>query len=225
MRHPPAQRILWIGAHPDDEGLVAPLLGHSCVDETDRCSLLVMTRGEGGGDPAVRTAEMQRAAELFRAHLDLWDFADVGVNVDESWTAQAGGRDALLLRIAEEIARESPTIIYTFDPKHGSTCHPAHRALGALVVEAIDRLRSAPPRVLFVETIVQFLPGDFVFRSATPDAMRIDAAASWHYLVEDVALHASQFSADQVEALRNIPTDERQVYVATVPAQKYSCDR
>src|SRR5207245_4758247 len=77
MPHPPPQRILWIGAHPDDEGLVAPLLGRSCIDETDRCSLLLMTRAEGDADPAVRAGQMRRAADLFRAHLDLWDFGDV----------------------------------------------------------------------------------------------------------------------------------------------------
>ena len=225
MPHPPPQRILWIGAHPDDEGLVAPLLGRSCIDETDRCSLLVMTRGEGGGDPAVRTGEMQRAADLFRAHLDLWDFGDVGVNVADTWSAQAGDHDALVERIAAEIVQENPTIIYTFDPNHGSTCHPAHRALGALVIEAIDRLRSAPPRVQFVETIVEFLPGDFLFQSAIPDAMIIDANATWRFLVEDAALHVSQFTAEQVEALRNIPAGERRVYLATVPARRYSCGR
>src|SRR5581483_2520023 len=135
--HPAPQRILWIGAHPDDETLLAPLLGRSCVEAGDACSLLVMTRGEGGGDPAVRTVEMQRAAALFHADLVHWDFGDVGVDVQNVWSAEAGGHDALLDRIASVITAEQPTIIYTFDPNHGSTCHTAHRALGSLVVEAV----------------------------------------------------------------------------------------
>ena len=223
--HPPPQRILWIGAHPDDEAYVAPLLGASCVDENDRCSLLVMTRGEGGGDPVIRSMEMQRAADLFRAHLDLWNLSDIGADVDAIWSAEAGSHAALIDRIDAEIAQQNPAVIYTFDPNHGSSCHPAHRAVGALVIEAVDRLGSAAPRLLFVETTVDFLPHDFVFHSATADAMSIDAATTWHYLVKDVATHASQFSAEQIEALQNTPAEQRRVYLATVPAQKYSCGK
>jgi len=221
--HPAPQRILWISAHPDDEAYVSPLLGRSCVEAGDACSILVMTRGEGGGDPAVRTIEMQRAAALFHAHLNQWDFADVGVDVENVWSAQAGGHDALLDRIASLITAESPTIIYTFDPNHGSSCHTAHRAVGSLVIEALARLGSAAPPLWFVETVVTFLPDDFVFATASSDAMSFIATSTWHYLVDDVATHASQFSAAQVEALRNTPQDERRVWLATVPAQKYSC--
>src|SRR5213080_4843714 len=79
IHHPPPERILWIGAHPDDEALVAPLLGRACIENGADCSLLVMTRGErgdclfpggcGGDLAAVRSAEMSRAALLFRARL------------------------------------------------------------------------------------------------------------------------------------------------------------
>jgi LmbE family N-acetylglucosaminyl deacetylase len=224
-RHPPPERILWIGAHPDDEAYVAPLLGTSCVEGTGRCSLLVMTRGEEGGDPGIRSGEMERAAALFRAHLDLWTLSDVGADVDAIWSAESGGHDALLTRIESIFSSEKPTVVYTFDPDHGSTCHPAHRAVGALVIEAIGLLGSAAPRLLLVETTVDFLQDDFVFHSATPDAMGIDATQTWHYLVDDVATHASQFTMGQIEALRNTPADQRRVYLSNVPAQKYSCDK
>ena len=222
--HPLPERVLWIGAHPDDEAYVAPLLGRSCAEGSGRCSLLVMTRGEAGGDPVVRAAEMQRASELFHASLTLWDLSDVGGDVVQIWSTEAGGHDALLQRINSLIADEQPTIIYTFDPNHGSSCHPAHRAVGALVIEAIARLPNAP-RLLLVETTVEFLPNDFIFGSATPDAMVIDATLTWHYLVEDVEAHGSQFTREQVEALRNLPAAERRVWLATAPAQKYSCDK
>jgi len=225
VRHPAPERILWIGAHPDDEAYVTPLLGTSCVEGTGRCSLLVMTRGEGGGDPAVRTGEMERAAALFHAHLDLWALSDVGTDVDTIWSAESGGNDALLAHIESIIDSENPTVIYTFDPNHGSTCHPAHRAVGALVNEAVARLGSASPPLLLVETTVDFLPDDFVFHSATPEAIAIDATQTWHYLVDDVATHASQFTIGQIEALRKTPAEQRRVFLATAPAQKYSCDR
>src|SRR6266849_9084057 len=85
VRSSSPERVLWIGAHPDDEALIAPLLGASCVDGAARCSLLVMTQGEQGSCVlpggcadlgAIRTAEMQRAAKLFHASLTLWNFSD-----------------------------------------------------------------------------------------------------------------------------------------------------
>jgi len=39
------KRVLWVGAHPDDESTVAPLLGEACRERGARCSFLVATRG------------------------------------------------------------------------------------------------------------------------------------------------------------------------------------
>ena len=39
----PPERILWIGAHPDDEILVSPILGRACVERNVDCAMLVMT--------------------------------------------------------------------------------------------------------------------------------------------------------------------------------------
>src|SRR5713101_6792127 len=75
-------KVLWIGAHPDDEAIIAPLLGDVCVERGDPCALLVATRGEAGPcelpegclpDLAtVRTHEMQQAAALYGATLMQW---------------------------------------------------------------------------------------------------------------------------------------------------------
>src|SRR5437764_2760441 len=83
---PGTTSVLWVAAHPDDEVLVAPVLSRLCVDEGLRCSFLVLTRGEhgecllpGGCKPdlaTVRTAEMVRAAKLYRAQLTLWSLED-----------------------------------------------------------------------------------------------------------------------------------------------------
>lgn len=228
VRQPAPERILWIGAHPDDESLIAPLLGRGCQG-SDVCSLLVMTRGErgdcmlpggcGGDLGAVRAVEMQRAAELFRVHLTLWTLSDVMVDVAETWSSEAGGREALLSRIASVIVAERPTIIYTFDPYHGSTCHPAHRAVGELVIEAADRLKPIP-HLVFVETIVE---SGYTFSSATPEATSI--SGGWEYLIRDLEIHASQFTPEQVETLRRTPEEQRRVWLANAPAQKYSCGR
>ena len=208
---PPIDRILWIGAHPDDETLIAPLLGRECVERGARCAMLVLTQGEAAGPGATRAAEMQAAANMLHAHLTLWTFSDVMSDAEAVWSGEAGGREALLDRIAAVIVAEAPTAIYTFDPTHGSTCHPAHRALGRLVVEAVSRIL-APPLFL-VETAATFEWSGFTFRSAVAQPVTIDATAEWSYLVRDAQLHASQFSSAQIESLANTPSEQRRVYL------------
>jgi LmbE family N-acetylglucosaminyl deacetylase len=225
---PPLERILWIGAHPDDEALIAPLIGPRCTSGA-RCSLLVMTRGErgvcllpagcGGDLGSVRSSEMDRAAAILGAHLTLWSFSDVSTDVVASWSAEAGGHDALIERIRGVIAAEKPTVIYTFDPNHGSTCHPAHRAVAELVLEA------ATVRVILLETAVDAGPDTFAFHAAAPDAVEFNAEASWDFLVRDVEAHPSQFSPAQIESLRNEPVEQRRVWLATLPVQTHSCDK
>lgn len=228
-RHPPAlhhQKILWIAAHPDDEALVAPLLVTA-----DSPALLVFTRGEhglcylpGGCSDlgAVRAAEMARAAGLLHAHLTLWTLSDTGTDVEATWSAEAGGRAELIRRIESVIAAEKPTVIYTFDPNHGSTCHTAHLAAGALAREGAAE--SGVP-VVFVETLVEFAGNDFLFRPATGDAVTFDASRTWDALVADAETHASQFSPEQIESLRNTPAAQRRVWLSTAPAQTNSCGR
>jgi LmbE family N-acetylglucosaminyl deacetylase len=231
IHQPPVRRVLWVGAHPDDEAFVAPILGPDCVEDGADCTLLVFTRGERGSCSlpegcqdlgSIRTAEMSKAAAILHAALTLWSFSDVGGDVDAVWSAEAGSRDVLVNRIASVIATVAPTVIYTFDPRHGSTCHPAHREVGALVLEAAARTST---HVELVETAVDFLPDSFVFRAMTPDAAAFDATSSWDYLVRDVGAHPSQFTLAQVESLRHVPAEQRRVWLATTPAQNSSCDR
>lgn len=223
VHHPPEQRILWVGAHPDDEAFVAPILGRDCVESGATCTLLVFTRGERGdcflpqgcGNlGATRTAEMAQAAGLLHAQLTLWSFSDISADVDSAWSAEAGGRDALLDRIASVIAATAPAVIYTFDPSHGSTCHPAHREVGALVLEAAARTSA---HVEMVETRVEFLRDDIMFHPIAPDVPAFDATSTWDYIVRDVAIHASQFTPAQVESLRHAPSKQRHVWLSAVP--------
>ena len=230
IHQPPKRHILLVGAHPDDEAFVAPILGRECVEGGAECALLVFTRGERGtcsipagcGDlGSTRTAEMSQAAGLFRANLTLWSFSDASADIDAAWSAEAGGRDALLGRITSVILSTSPMVIYTFDPNHGSTCHPAHREVGALVLEAAARTST---RVELVETAVDFLSDAIVFHPMTDDAVAFDATSTWDYLVRDVEVHASQFTPAQVESLRRVPADQRRVWLANVPMQTRACD-
>lgn len=222
---PDLSRILWVGAHPDDEALIAPLLGKACVNGTSSCAMLVMTRGEngvcgiaGGCFPdlgSVREMEMRFAATLLDSRLTQWSFADVMERVETVWAGAAGGHDALVNRIVDVIESEEPTVVVTFDPNHGSSCHPAHAVTGALVAEAIARI-SDPHPLWFVETFYTVDGSGFVFRNAVTTSQTMttfEAAATWYFLVRDALTHASQFTLEQADALDRLPPEQKRVYL------------
>lgn len=146
-----AKTILWIGAHPDDEIYVSPVLARACGTSASgpRCHFLVLTRGEGGNcklpggclpDLAtVREGELRASASLFDAALTQWDLGDVGGSPDDvatAWTSRAGSPQALVDRVAAFITATQPDVLLTFDPRNGGTCHPAHRTAAALALRA-----------------------------------------------------------------------------------------
>jgi LmbE family N-acetylglucosaminyl deacetylase len=219
--------LLWVGAHPDDELWVAPLLGRLCVEEGLACALLVLTRGEAGkclraqgcGPDlgAVRAQEMRRAARLFGARLYQWSLADGG---GSGWGAGALGRVSALLSAVD------PDLVLTFDPRHGSTCHPDHRAAAALVLEGLER---SPRRraVYLVETLLDAgaPPGSYRLSSAADalaggiafdanQALGASRAPAWHYVQAAARIHASQFDADALRALARVPARQRAVFLA-----------
>src|SRR5437868_2920776 len=80
--HVPDAALLWIGAHPDDESLIAPLLGRSCIEGSAHCSIIVFT-----ARTEARRAEMIAAASFFRSRLTQLDFPDVTDDVRQAWEA------------------------------------------------------------------------------------------------------------------------------------------
>ncbi|HKV08026.1 MAG TPA: PIG-L family deacetylase [Thermoanaerobaculia bacterium] len=235
---PGASSVLWVGAHPDDEVLAAPLLARLCLDEGLRCSFLVLTRGEkgpcllpGGCRPdlaAVRSAEMAGAARLFGADLILWSLPDAGSGQDGSagtWDAASGSHAALVASVRKVLSRTRPDVVLTFDPRHGSTCHLDHRAAGSLVLEAVSRVEKRPA-VYLLETrlvltsapvTVRFQPaalardGVFAFDGNAPLAST--ARPAWEMTNRDVLIHASQFDAPLRRAIRRVPSAQRAVFL------------
>lgn len=208
------RRVLWIGAHPDDELMIAPLLGSLCIEAASQCSMIVMTRGENGPCAlpggctnlgSLREQEMRAAAAMFRADLTQWSYPDVMSGFDTAWP-----HDAIVAGLRSAIAIIRPAVILTFDPQHGSTGHPAHERIGTLVLEAVR----GESDTWLVETAAT-LTDRYHFACALPGrATSIDARSTWHYLTDDAALHASQFSNDIVASLRATPAEERVVWIA-----------
>jgi LmbE family N-acetylglucosaminyl deacetylase len=236
------QSLLWIAAHPDDEVLAAPLLADLCIGRGVRCTFLILTRGERGacllpagcspGLEIIRSAEAGSASALMQADLMLLGLNDGGSDDQSpgSWDAVYGGREALVEKIAALIRAVAPDTVLTFDPRHGSTCHPDHRRVGELAVEAVSRLAQRPA-LLLLETRVEISRGERLvldFSVAMPlagltkafDANLPVAGSSrtgWEWMLELMKIHRSQFDEEWLEAVRDVPELRRRTY--TLPAE------
>lgn len=167
------QRILFAGAHPDDEWGVAPLLAEACVDGGAQCHFVVASEARSYGcvpsiglrDPVectrIRREEMQKSAALFGATLDFFGWEDFFYSFNQSgmdktiadWGTAVGDRSSLVARWEKVLREQRPTVVFTLDPRHGSTCHPGHRAAATLLLEAVERLPlKARPQIWLEQT-------------------------------------------------------------------------
>lgn len=240
---PPGARVLWVGAHPDDELYAAPLFGAACVDDGGSCTFLVLTRGEGGKcglrdgcEPdvaTVRDGELRTSAALFDAALDHRDLGNVAAaspeQAFEQWAERVGGQEALVSSMIETITATAPDVIVTFDPRHGTSCHPDHRAAAGLVLFAVDEMGDAAPPVLLIgnREYANELTGVFGFIPAVDDDPTIRAwdatrelesvdDQAWKYLSLVLGAHPSQFSEKARNAADNAPEQLRRVYLIDV---------
>jgi LmbE family N-acetylglucosaminyl deacetylase len=169
-------RILAIGAHPDDIefGCGGALFKYG--RQGHEVSLLVMTEGSGGGDPAVRRREQERSAEVLRARKVFWgDYCDTALPMD---------RD-LIRRVEGVIGVVRPDFIFVH--YHDDT-HQDHRHLSTCTITATRYTRN----VLFYEgpTTQNFSPSVFVDIDTVLDQK-----------VESLEAHASQVSKLNIEGL------------------------
>lgn len=165
--------ILFAGAHPDDEWGVAPLLADACVGQGAKCHFVVASEGHSYGCVITiglkdaeacsrrRREEMKRSAALFGGTAEFFGWEDFFYGFNQKgmkktltdWAAVGGGREALIARWLNVLRKQKPAIVFTLDPRHGSTCHPGHRANAALVIEAVGRLPATKrPQVWLEET-------------------------------------------------------------------------
>jgi LmbE family N-acetylglucosaminyl deacetylase len=214
-------RILWIGAHPDDELFVAPWLARLRKTAGAKLGFLIATRGERGdcrvsqprhrdvGD--VREAEMRAAASLFDADLEFLGWRD-GVaseprEVLQAWVKHAGGRKKLSDQLRAAIDRFSPDWIVTFDRRHGCSWHADHRAMGILVQSLALPIpvTLAESRITFSEPL-RIEPG-------IRDAEALNVSETWDELIRDLACHPSQFSAETLDLFRRLPEEQQVIWL------------
>jgi LmbE family N-acetylglucosaminyl deacetylase len=148
-------RILFVGAHPDDETLAGPLLAYACEHNGGTCEIALFTRGEGSAcqtvpacqNPdqlgAVRTAEAQTAAMGYGAGLVVGTFPNASTDTlaavpdPLAFTQGAWAPGDPVAFIAGVIADFSPDLILTLDPDHGFTGHVEHEAASRYAAQAI----------------------------------------------------------------------------------------
>ena len=142
------ERVLAIGAHPDDIeiGCAGTLLDHR--RRGDRLTLLTLSRGAVGGEQRERMAESAAAADALGAQLLLGDLPDTDIDP---------GIDTI--RLLEAVIRQvDPTIVYVHS-KHDN--HQDHRAVHTAVLSAT---RSVPQVLAYQSPSAtnDFQPSKFV---------------------------------------------------------------
>lgn len=160
-------RVLAIGAHPDDVeiGCGGTLAKHR--DRGDVLMILTLSRGAQGGEAAQRDDEARSAAARLGATLDLRDLPDGSI-----------GEGIETVRLLEAVIRAfAPTVVYTHTR---DDTHQDHRALHAATVVAA---RGVPNLYCYQSpsSTVDFRPQRFV-----------DITAHIDEKLALIGLHASQ---------------------------------
>lgn len=124
-----AQTVLAVAAHPDDlEYFCGGTLGR-LSSEGIRVVTVIATRGEMGGDPAVRAAEQTEAARVLGySGLYLLSFPDGMLRSEDEQLRQA------LLQLIDQ---ERPDLVLTFDDKYPFPVyqHPDHMAVARAILD------------------------------------------------------------------------------------------
>lgn len=225
--------ILFFGAHPDDETVSIAMMAEACLHNNAACHFAVISDYKSYGcyltiglsDPhecsRLRKEEMLTSAALVGGSVEFYGWEEYFFAHDQAglqrnlarWADDNGGRTALLTRILETLETTSADVVIALDPRHGSSCHPNHRAATLLLMEALETLPAERrPDVFFEsnfyitahmdeETLAGFMgggiypwPGD-----DAPihwyDASKIlpDGQQAYDYIVASLKAHATQF--------------------------------
>lgn len=160
----PHERVLAVGAHPDDVeiGAGGTLLAHRAIG--DSVTILTLSGGSRGGDAAVRRREAEAAATILRARLLMEDLEDTGIREGAPTTS-------IIERVVAEVR---PTIVYTHSV---NDIHQDHRNTHSATMVAA---RSVPYVLCFQSpsATIAFQPSRFVSIEHTIDR-KMDAIAAF----------------------------------------------
>lgn len=142
------KNILAIGAHPDDIefGCGGTLIKYA--EQGHHVFLLVMTKGEMGGESELRAAEQMESMKVMGAQEIFWGgLADTQIEVSQD----------IIKRVEEVITQVRPDFIFCHYPED---THQDHRHLSQMTISATRYIRN----VLFYEgpTTERFNPQVYV---------------------------------------------------------------
>ncbi|MFQ6111855.1 MAG: PIG-L deacetylase family protein, partial [Nitrospinota bacterium] len=168
--------VLAIGAHPDDIefGCGGTLL--KFAQEGHSVHLLVLTRGEQGGNGDVRVQEQKKSAEILRVQeLVIGTYPDTRLPLDKE----------VISYIEDVMRRVEPDFILTHHPEDS---HQDHRTLSQITLSAARYVRN----LLFYEvpTTDNFRPTVFT-----------DIGSTFEKKLEALEAHASQKHKTNIEGL------------------------
>lgn len=154
------KRILHVGAHQDDEGIFAPMMAEACRFNSSTCHMVVALDEDNWGclltigmedrtecgrirrlEGAASAANLNATLEFYGWPGGLYNWNDAGVRSNlQGLEREVGSHAALVARFRKTLDSVQPEVVLAFDPRHGTTCHPNHRAVVTLLLEAIDGL-------------------------------------------------------------------------------------
>jgi LmbE family N-acetylglucosaminyl deacetylase len=138
--------LLVIGAHPDDEVLLAGGTLAACAAAGTPTGVLCLTRGEHGpiADPVLATRHTLPDVRLRELHASC---AELGVSRVECWEWPDGSLRPDVPAIAEQLtsflSTSRPEAVITFG-EDGLYYHPDHIAVHELTVGTLQRLAHPP---------------------------------------------------------------------------------
>jgi len=227
--------ILFVGAHPDDESVSLAMMAEACLFNGATCRFVVASEHKSYGcslansvaDPhectRLRRKEMLASAALVNGTATFYGWEDLFFAHDEAglertidrWARDNGGRAALVARFRRTLEETNPDVVLALDPRHGTSCHPNHRAATLLLMDAIHGLPAESRPAVFFEndfyvvtkmdedTAAQFANGAIIAWPGDPapmhwyDASRTlpNGRQAYDYVVDSLRAHASQYPA------------------------------
>jgi LmbE family N-acetylglucosaminyl deacetylase len=187
------ERVLAIGAHPDDVeiGCGATLLRHRNL--RDPVTVLTLSRGAVGGAQETRCREASAAAIALSAELLMGDLPDT----------RLGDADGMVTMIEQVIATVRPTTVYVHSAADN---HQDHRAVHDATMIATRRIQqvfcyqSPSSRNGFAPT--KFVPVDDTINEKVEVLKSYRSQSTRHYLEPDLVVATSRYWARQLPHTR-----------------------
>lgn len=175
--------VLTIGAHPDDESMLAGGTLALLAERGLATHVLCATRGEGGemGDPpvctraelgAVREAELRCATQALGVRsVRVLDYVDPMIGADEELYPFEADFATLAGEIQRAIREVDADVVISHGPE-GEYGHPAHQLMHRAVYAAVERTQPAPYLYSFAARVSGI--EDRIWNEGTPAHLALD---------------------------------------------------